>query len=156
MTYSQVPLGVQGFERINEAPVNVGLGRVIRIGQGAPRGSREDNFALTGTVCALTQKVRKTQTQDTYAVVGSEAYVSLWNFKRNQPAGPLPMIFRQNQCNKPLGHYPGGGNPREWVRYDPMNLNSNLEPISVVQSPYSYTTIADVNFRAAHEQNHYF
>lgn len=157
MTYSQVPLGVAGFERINDKAVDIVSDQNIVIGQGGQ--ANEDKFFLSGAVCAKIQKgVRKSKIQKVDVVVGSEAYVSLRNVdmrnanglasgQRNMPApllGPpgVPRIPQPtpDRFTTPVGGAPYDANStnNSFVRYDPMRqasaVNSQVNPYDGVNN----------------------
>ena len=156
MTYSQVPLGVAGFERINDKDVTIVAGNDIDIGKGASTGTNEDKFFLSGAVCAKVQKgVKKSKTQKVDVVVGSESYVSLRNVDMRNAKGLAPgtRTAIQAQAPGPAGSdgsiglpvhvgmtnyagldgvpFDGMGGRDNWVNYDPMRnepMTSNLNP----------------------------
>ena len=141
MTYSQVPLGVSGFERINNSPVTVDAGRAdITIGQGGSRD--EDNFFLSSAVCAKVQAgVQKSKTRKVDIVVGSNAYVSLKNadnvaVTRGQVNIGAPAVQPTVSGNPTPGittNVPPRGLAGTWVEYDPMRPGT----VPNVNSPYA-------------------
>ena len=160
MTYSQVPLGVAGFERINDAPVTIASDATVPIGKGG--AANEDDFFLSGAVCAKIQRgVKKSKTQKVDVVVGSEAYVSLRNVdmrnRKDLPdgtalAGP-PAVPGAQDNNIPIGApnnftldntgvYGAPGTATDFVRYDPMRTDTR---ITEQMNPYSLATNGEVN-----------
>lgn len=157
MTYSQVPLGVAGFERINDAPVTIASDATVPIGKGG--AANEDDFFLSGAVCAKIQRgVKKSKTQKVDVVVGSEAYVSLRNVdmrnRKDLPAGSVlanppatpnvqgdslpignPNTFNATSAGAPYGAQGAQG---AFVRYDPMRndtqVQQQMNPYSVVDN----------------------
>ncbi len=164
MTYSQVPLGVAGFERINDKDVTIASDANITIGQGG--SGNEDQFFLSGAVCAKVQAgVKKSRTQTVDVVVGSEAFVSLRNVDmrnakglasgpRNMPAPPpVPAVGAvggpgnlpqpaQAAFNVPAGA-PYGANSANssFVKYDPMRTS----PVNNQVNPYESASSNTVN-----------
>ena len=158
MTYSQVPLGVAGFERINDAKVDIASDANIDIGKGG--APNEDKFFLSGAVCAKIQSgVKKSKTQKVDVVVGSEAYVSLRNVdmrnRKNLPAGTALNTPAEQDNNIPIGApnnftldggptgvYGAQGTATDFVRYDPMRTDTR---ITEQMNPYSLATNNEVN-----------
>ena len=157
---SITPLGVAGFERINDAQVEIASEANIDIGKGG--AGNEDKFFLSGAVCAKIQSgVKKSKTQKVDVVVGSEAYVSLRNVdmrnRKNLPAGTVlanaPAVPAQQDTNIPIGTpnnfalqdtgvYGSQGLAVDFVRYDPMRTDTR---ITEQMNPYSLATNNEVN-----------
>ena len=170
MNWHTIPLGANGFEKINNNKVIVPLSTDVNsatygtaptpelytIGQAG--AGEQDRFYVNSVVCAKVQSVRTKRyagtTPTDSIVVGSEAYISLEGVDLTRSSADR---FGSNPGNLPTGNYPSPGDAtaaypsagtlpvqtanNKWVKYDPMEPNAS--PASG-NSPYMSATVKNV------------